>query len=160
EGIDSVARNEFLCTSSSANGGQGLIVKQTGGIHGVGLLAADYQDMSQNGASLIWSPRSDITLYRHTADGTIASRTPVRIALGTDWMPAGSMNLLRELKCADSFNTTYLDHFFTDEDLWRMVTVNAAGVAGVGDVVGTLAKGMVGDVAIFDESTNDGYRAV
>ncbi len=27
-------------------------------------------------------------------------------ALGTDWMPTGSMNLLRELRCADQFNTT------------------------------------------------------
>ena len=65
--------------------------------------------MATHGTGLIWSPRSNITLYGDTARVTIASRLGVNIALGTDWMPSGSMNLLRELKCADSFNTTYLD---------------------------------------------------
>ncbi len=42
-------------------------------------------------------------------------------------MPTGSMNLLRELRCADDYNATYLDHYFSDQDLWKMVTaVNAA----------------------------------
>ncbi len=65
--------------------------------------------MAGNGVGLIWSPRSNITLYGDTARVTIASRLGVNIALGTDWMPSGSMNLLRELECADSFNTKYLD---------------------------------------------------
>jgi hypothetical protein len=55
--------------------------------------------------ALIWSPRSNITLYGDTADATAANALGVEIALGTDWMPTGPMNLRRELKCADSFDT-------------------------------------------------------
>ena len=36
------------------------------------------------------------------------------------------MNMARELACADGFNQTYLGGFFSDEDLWLMVTRNAA----------------------------------
>ena len=60
------------------------------------------------------------------------------MALGTDWMPSGSMNLLRELKCADSLNTNYYAKHFSDGDLWRMVTYNAAWAAGASDMIGAL----------------------
>ena len=79
--------------------------------------------MAAAGTALIWSPRSNITLYGDTARVSTAARLGVEIALGTDWMPTGSMNLLRELACADSFNKTYLDGYFTDVQLWQMVTL-------------------------------------
>ena len=160
EGIDSVAHNEFVCLSSNASGGHDVIEPQTAVIHGVALQATDFQDMVTNKSSLIWSPRSNITLYGNTAEVTVAARLGVRIALGTDWMPSGSMSLLRELACADSYNTTYLDHFFADIDLWNMVTVNAAGVAGDGTVIGSLTQGYWADITVFDGSVHDLYRAI
>ena len=48
--------------------------------------------------------RSTATPRRCTA----LRRLGVNIALGTDWLPSGSMNLLRELACADSLNTHLL----------------------------------------------------
>ena len=43
EGIDAVARNEFLCLSSTLNGGQRiLLVRRRAFIHGVGLTPPDY----------------------------------------------------------------------------------------------------------------------
>ena len=159
EGIDREARNEFLCTSGTTNGGQDLLLPQTAVVQGVGLLPGDYATMAAAGAALVWSPRSNISLYGNTASVTVAARLGVPIALGTDWIVTGSMNLLRELKCADGLNATYYDHFFTDEGLWRMVTVNAAAVAAVDDVVGVLAPGRVADIAIFDGSLHDSFRA-
>ena len=38
------------------------------------------------------------------------------------------MNVLRELQCADYLNATYYSRTFTDEELWRMVTANAAAL--------------------------------
>src|SRR5262249_52429131 len=134
EGIDTTARNEFLCESSTTydmmfpNVSQNLVMAKTAMIHGIGLQPADYGAMAVAGTALIWSPRSNITLYGDTARVTTAARLGVEIALGTDWMPTGSMNLLRELQCADGFNQTYLDHYFTDAQLWQMVTANAAAV--------------------------------
>ena len=160
EGIDAVAHNEFVCTSSGANGGQDLTQPQSAFIHSIGLGAADYSLMAREHVSVIWSPRSNLRLYGNTASVTVAARLGVRIALGTDWMPTGSMNLLRELACADSLNTAYFDHAFTDEDLWKMVTLSAAQVTATDDAIGLLATGKIADIAIFDGSKNTDYRAV
>src|SRR5262249_17986344 len=50
--------------------------------------------------------------------------------------------------------------FFSDRDLWMMVTANAAVATATDDVIGTLASGKVADVAIFDGATHKDYRAI
>ncbi|MEO5727425.1 MAG: amidohydrolase family protein, partial [Byssovorax sp.] len=160
EGINAFAENEFLCMSSTANGGQDLVAPQSAFIHSVGLKASDYAAMAQEGTALIWSPRSNITLYGDTAIVTEASRLGALVALGTDWMPTGSMNLLRELQCADSLNKKYYNNFFSDEQLWMMVTANGASATATDDVIGVLAKGKVADITIFDGKTHKDHRAV
>ncbi len=160
EGIDAFSENEFLCLSSSANGGQDLVQSQSAFIHAVGLKPADYAAMAQKGTALIWSPRSNITLYGDTAVVTEAARLGTLIALGTDWMPTGSMNLLRELQCADSMNKKYYNSYFSDEQLWRMATANGAAATATDDVIGTLATGKIADITIFNGATNKDHRAV
>jgi hypothetical protein len=166
EGIDTTAHNEFLCETSTTydhhmpGGSNDLLLGKTAMIHAIGLLAADYGAMAAAGTSLIWSPRSNITLYGETARVTTAARLGVRIALGTDWMPTGSMSLLRELACADSFNTTYLDHFFRDDELWKMITANAAAVTANDDVIGVLETGKIADISIFASHGKPPFRSV
>ncbi len=159
EGINMYAENEFVCLSD-ANPGHNVLVDQSAYIHGVGLTASDYANMAANGTSLIWSPRTNITLYGDTAIVTEASRFGVLIALGTDWIATGSMNMLRELQCADSLNKTYFGGYFSDRDLWMMATANAAAVTGTDDVIGILAPNKVADIAIFDGAVHPNYRAV
>ncbi len=155
EGIDATAHNEFLCESSKTfdtmapGTSNDLLLSKTAMIHAVGLQTIDYNKMASRGTSLIWSPRSNISLYGDTARVTIAARFGVNIALGTDWILSGSMSLLRELACADSFNKTELAGFFTDQQLWQMVTSNAALVTHMDDVIGTLATGHEADLAVF-----------
>jgi cysteine-rich repeat protein len=157
EGVDAYARNEFTCLSAGTND---VAEDQSAFIHSIGLQPTDYALMAQEGTSVIWSPRSNVTLYGNTAMVTAAARLGVLISLGTDWMPTGSMNLLRELSCADYLNKTHYDGFFSDRDLWAMVTVNAAEVTATNDVIGDLAPGLVADIAIFDGSVNADYRAI
>lgn len=157
EGIGQNARNEFLCMRE---GEDDLIQSNTAIIHGVGLLIPDIGEMATDGAKLIWSPRTNITLYGDTARVTEYHRLGVPIALGTDWIHTGSMNMLRELACADSFNQNYLDGYFSDEQLWLMATENAALAAGVDDRLGSLEVGFVGDLAIYNAREHEDYRAV
>lgn len=162
EGIDNTARNEFLCQSSTdfdPGRSQNLLLAKTALIHAIGLTASDYAAMAAANTALIWSPRSNVTLYGDTARVTTAARLGVEIALGTDWMPTGSMNLLRELRCADSLNKAYFDNYFTDEQLWMMVTANAASVTATDDAIGVLAPGRVADITIFN-GHGQTYRAV
>jgi cytosine/adenosine deaminase-related metal-dependent hydrolase len=148
EGIDVVSRNEFLCVREGEND---LIQDRTALIHGIGLLPQDIEEIGADGAMLIWSPRSNVSLYGETARVTEYDRLGVPIALGTDWIFSGSMNMLRELECADSLNADYFDGHFDDRALFRMAT---------DDVIGAIAVGRVADLAIYDGSVSPYYRAV
>lgn len=160
EGINDAARNEFLCLSGAQPGGQDLVRPNTAFIHGVGLLPEDVAAMAAEGTGLVWSPRSNLDLYGNTAPVTVHARMGVRIALGTDWTASGSMNLLRELRCASDFNRDYLDGFFSDRDLLDMVTSRAAEVMRLDDLIGSLKPGLLADIAIFDTHRAADERAV
>ena len=170
EGIDDEAHNEFPCVSDPAfdtdprpggpQASNDLIRPRTAVIHGLALRVADLAAMAAENADLVWSPRTNLALYGDTAPVTVAARAGVNIALGTDWTISGSMNLLRELRCADDYNRLYLDGFFTDRELWRMATVNAARALRVDRRIGALRRGLAADLAIFDAHGRDGYRAV
>jgi large repetitive protein len=166
EGIDNESRNEFLCVSSTtydttAPGvSNDVTVAKTAMIHAIGLTATDYGTMANAGTALIWSPRSNITLYGDTAAVTTAATMGVEIALGTDWTATGSISLLRELACVDSLNKNYYNNFFTDRQMWKMVTESAASVTGTSAFLGSLATGKIADITIFDGRTNPSFRAV
>lgn len=160
EGINREAQNEFMCLSGAVPEAIRLVTRKTALIHGVGLEPQEFGAMAAVGASLIWSPRSNIDLYGHTAMVTAARRMGVRIALGTDWVATGSMNMLRELRCADDYNRLFLANYFSDRDLVDMATVTAAEVLASDDFIGSLRPGRLADVSIFDGRANRGYRAI
>ncbi len=157
EGVNKAAENEFQCTSQGAND---VIEPQTSVIHSIGLTAKDMDELRKGKSSVIWSPRSNVDLYGDTAQVTEIDTYGVPIALGTDWVASGSMNLLRELRCADELNTSYFGGHFNDAGLWRMVTTNAAIAVGAGKTIGMLKTGYVADLAIFDGKTRKDHRAV
>ena len=166
EGVDATAHNEFLCESSATydtaapGTSNDIAIGKTSMIHAVGLLAADYQLMAAAGTGMVWSPRSNISLYGDTARITTAARLGVNIALGTDWLPSGSMNMLRELACADSFNKAYMAGFLSDQELWAMATSNAAKVTRMDRSVGTIQTGMFADITIFAGNSKSPFRSV
>ena len=157
EGISDAARNEFVCIREGAND---LVAPQSAFIHGVGLLAGDIAEMSAEQVELIWSPRTNITLYGDTARVSLYARMGISIGMGTDWIPTGSATMLRELACADSFNQTHLGGFFPDEQLWLMATRNTARAMAMDDAIGEIRMGLVADLTIFDASEHADHRAV
>jgi cytosine/adenosine deaminase-related metal-dependent hydrolase len=160
EGIDDVAHNELACVSSSAGGGQDLLAPRTAVVQGIALDASDQALLAARGSSLVWSPRSNVALYGDTARVLEARARGTTIALGTDWIVTGSMNQLRELRCADDWNRDRLGAALSDADLWRMVTSNAARVTATGGAIGSLEAGKAADIAVFDGAARPGFRAV
>ncbi len=160
EGIDVDARNEFLCLTDKVAKGKNYLDARSAIIHGIGLTTSDVAVMAEKGVKLVWSPRSNISLYGETARVTEFDRLGVPIGLGTDWLPSGSMNMLRELACADEFNRNNLGSYFSDEKLWRMVTKGAAQALGFDASTGELVEGKTGDIAIFAKKGKKGFRAV
>lgn len=164
EGIAEVAQNEFACLSQ---GSVGVITDRTAMIHSVGFGAAEAASAAAAGAKVIWSPRSNIVLYGNTAPIPLFKRTGITIALGTDWLPSGSMNMLREVACAASLNEKYFAKALSDRDLFDIATKNGAIAAGFGNELGQLKVGYFADITIFDsrrasESTGarPGFRAL
>jgi hypothetical protein len=82
EGINSFARNEFLCLSSTANGGEDLVQLHSTFVHGIPLNADDLLLMATDGTALSWSPRSNLRLYGDTAYVTAADRLGSRSCSG------------------------------------------------------------------------------
>jgi hypothetical protein len=157
EGVDKTAFNEFACTSTGA---RDLMQRQTAVIHSIALTPDQAALMRKRQTMVVWSPRSNVDLYGNTAPVTLLDAEGVPIALGTDWTPSGSMNLSRELRCADDLNSKYFGMHFSDGDLFRMVTIHGAYAAGAQRVLGSLAPGKLADITIFDGKTSKDQRAV
>lgn len=154
EGLNDAAQNEFTCLKAT------LIREKTAIIHAVGLDANDVDVIAKAKAKVVWSPRTNIDLYGNTAPVTLLKAMGVTIALGTDWLASGSMNVLRELACADSLNEKYFDKAFDDKALFEMATTNAAVALGIESQVGSLAPGLLADITIFSAAAGKDYRAV
>lgn len=155
EGINDYGINEFMCLQQ-----QGLFSNKLAVIHGVAATPAIIRDLAKAGSTLIWSPRSNVSLYGDTARVTVYDNMGVTIALGTDWIYSGSGNMLREYQCADFLNAYYFDHHFSDYDLWMMGTWNAAVALGLDPVIGDLAAGKMADIAVFAKNNRSEHRAV
>ncbi|MBW2733240.1 MAG: amidohydrolase family protein [Deltaproteobacteria bacterium] len=149
EGINTAAHNEFLCLSDQQAGGVDGTVPHSTFIHSVGITARDAAEMGASGTGINWSPRSNISLYAMTADVVMLRNLGIKISLGSDWPYSGSINLLRELACANGLNEAQYDNAFSAYDLWRMVTGNAADASGFGAELGRLKSGYIADISIF-----------
>jgi large repetitive protein len=150
EGINAAAANEFDCLSSGDRNGTDIVDHRLLMIHGIALDAHDGKMLADDRGALVWSPRSNLSLYGNTAQARMLKNQGVLMTLGTDWTPSGSSTLPRELSCAADFSARYLDDAFSDRELWLMATYNPAIALKVDDKIGSLRTGLFGDIAIYD----------
>ncbi len=161
EGINKAARNEFLCLTGRQEGGVDLAKENSAFVHSVGIVASDGKELADSKTAIIWSARTNISLYGNTAPVTMLKNQGVLIGLGTDWIASGSMNILREFACVDYLNKNHFNNTFSDYEIWKMATVNNAAALRILDVTGAIRPGLVGDIVVFDAKGADNpYRAV
>lgn len=127
------------------------------GIHCTGLREEDFDVLAANGGSLVWSPLSNLLLYRKTTDVRRAKAAGVRIALGSDWSPSGSKNLLAELKVAMAYSEVN-GGVFTARELVEMVTRNPARMLKWESALGSIAAGRRADLLVLNGRTADPYN--
>lgn len=159
EGINDRAAEEFACMSRPDGGVRDYLTSNASFVQGIALTAMDYARMAEDGAGLIWSPRTSLSLFGHTALVPVLHRLGGRVALGTDWTVTGSSSVLRELACAAEINEQGWQGYFSDEALWRMVTADAAAVLHQ-PRLGVLAVGMLADIAVFRAESGQTHDAV
>ena len=119
EGTDKAARDHFQALHLGS--GQWAITPSLVGIHSVALIAEDFAIMESHGASMVWSPLSNLLLYGETADIRAAKSSGIKIGIGSDWAPSGGKNLLGELKVA-SLASAAKGNVFTPHELIAMAT--------------------------------------
>jgi len=128
------------------------------GIHCTALDRANYDEWAPKGGSIVWSPFSNLWLYRGTTDVLAARAAGVRICLGADWSPSGSKNLLGELKVVDLWNKRHLGGELTGQEICAMATCNPADAINWSERLGRLKPGLHGDVLVTTDRGGDPYQ--
>ena len=153
EGTDDAARAHFLALH--INPKTWAITPRLVGIHCAALEKADFAVFRKHGGSMVWSPLSNLLLYGATARIGDAKAAGLTIALGSDWSPSGSKNLLGELKAA-----RHSAPKLGDRDIVAMATRSAARMLGWEKLLGSLEAGHRGDLVVIHGTQGDAYASL
>jgi len=148
EGIDKRANDHFRAlkiTSRTWAINESLI-----GIHATGLKGRNFATLRSRGGSIVWSPLSNLLLYGGTTDIKRALKEGVPVALGSDWAPSGSKNLLMELKVAKAWSDRE-QIGLSDFDIVSMATRVPAEMIGWERELGTIEPGKRADFVVIDD---------
>jgi len=104
-------------------------------IHGIALNKTDLKKCADEGTSICWCPESNLFLIGETLDVYTCMELGINVVIGTDSPMSGSINLLAEIKFANS-------HFpdIPMNEIFRMITTNAAKALYLPEEVATLSK--------------------
>jgi 5-methylthioadenosine/S-adenosylhomocysteine deaminase len=103
----------------------------------------------------IWSPVSNLLLYRDTLDVRRLLEKGINVCLGSDWSPSGSKHVKDELKFA-RFVNQLLDLQISDDELFRMVTDNPARALGLAQS-GSIREGGNADLFVLRRSRKEDH---
>src|SRR3954453_14614469 len=154
EGTDEAAHNHFKALELRP--GKWAITNNLINIHCVALTDADHAVLAAHGGSMVWSPISNLLLYGQTADIGAAIKHGVPIAIGSDWSPSGSKNLLGELKAA-RLAAPLTGAALSDAELVAMVTTTPAAMLGWDKQLGSLERGKRADLVVVRGTSGDPY---
>lgn len=155
---NATARKEF---DEVANAG--FLRAETVVIHGTALDDQQMGRLHEVGGKIVWSPQSNLRLYGETTNVAKAISLGIPLGLGADWLPSGSASLLAEMKVARE-RLVLQKVPLTEPQLWRklvrMVTADAAAIAGLSDSLGKLESGRPADIIVLRRAFEDPYRSV
>jgi 5-methylthioadenosine/S-adenosylhomocysteine deaminase len=155
---DSAAREHFLALEIAKD--KWALNSSFCGIHSAGLLPDDFKVLKNYGASMVWSPLSNLLLYGATAHVDAARSNGVTIGIGSDWSPTGSKNLLGELKVASLSNKGLLNNTFSSRDIVAMATRDAAKILKWHGKLGMISGGARADLIVISGKSGDPYDAL
>jgi hypothetical protein len=139
---------------------KGLLTAQTAIIHGTAFGAAEFRDMADAGASLIWSPMSNLALYDSTTDIPLARRLGIPVSLGVDWNLSGSDHVFDELRAAQEVNEERFGGAIPDSAWLRMITSNPARALALDRHLGRLRPGYKADLVVLRAQDSDPVRSL
>lgn len=138
----------------------GMLTKETAIIHGTPYGTNDLSKIAKAGASIVWAPKSNMTLYHGTADIPLYLKYGINVAIAPDWTPSGGYNMLEELGYAWRLNQSNFVGSLTPKDLVDMATINAARAVALGDHYGKIAPGYNAGLVVVPYLGGDPYLSL
>jgi len=158
EGIDGKARRHFEALKLDDDDNFAINDHLTG-IHSTALTPDDFKIMAKREGAIVWSPLSNLLLYGETTNIKAAHAEGVMIALGSDWSPSGSKNLLGELKVAQ----LVIDEHqlpITPRDIVAMTTSNPAKILKWDSQLGSLEPEKQADLLVITDGDDDPHQTL
>ena len=125
----------------------GLLASNTVLVHAVALEPRHVDLLATAGCSTVWCPASNHFLYGATSPVAALRYAGVPVALGTDSTLSGSPTLLHEIRMAHASEMAMAD------ELFRMVTADAARIFRLTDGQGSLREGGRADISVFPDTS-------
>jgi hypothetical protein len=164
EGTDAVAKGQFEKLRNLTDPPGCFMAPQTVITHGTAFNEVEFKEMGEKGMKLVWSPRSNISLYGDTPVSTtnipLARSLGVLVSLGPDWSMGGSVNMLDEMRFADAWDNKHWNNVLSPKDLFEMATINAAKSLAVDDQIGSIQVGRFADLFVFGGDAAAPYDAL
>ena len=127
----------------------GPYIPALAGIHCAALQPQEFPcHAGERGLGGVVAAERDLVLYGGTTDIKSARVVGLDIALGSDWSPSGSKNLLNELKVAKIANDV-LDIGLADRDIVAMVTSTPTRIVKWDGLVGSVSAGRRTDFIVI-----------
>jgi len=126
-------------------------------VHGTALLPKHFRVLAAHGGAIVWSPLSNYLLYGETTNVKAARDAEVPIALGSDWAPSGTKNLLGEVKVA-AIVSEELGDLFSARELCEMMTITPARILGWDAALGSIEAGKLADLIVVDDTIDEPYE--
>ena len=129
-------------------------------IHAIALTDEELQEAKQYDAKVVWSPSSNLALYKRTADISRILELGITTGLGPDWTLSGEDDMLAELRFALTWAQENAAMRINPLKLWEMSTSEGAEVVGLANFIGELVPGQMADVTVFRrrDSEQDPYE--
>ena len=141
EGTDPESRNSLSRLDRDGALGEHSVL-----VHGIGLSESDLDLIAERGASLVWCPVMNETLYDKTLPIGAALERDIPVSLGSDAAMLGSPNLLAELRRAGELLNAAGR---SGAEALAMATTRAATALRLPEGTGTLDAGAPGDCVVL-----------
>jgi 5-methylthioadenosine/S-adenosylhomocysteine deaminase len=160
EGTDQRALDEWTDLGAITSTPGCLYAPQTAITHGTAFGDPEFTTMAEKGMKLVWSPASNMALYKKTTNIPMALDKGILVSVAPDWSMGGSPNMLDELRAAKKVSDDQWNGRLKPKDLVTMGTKNAATVLALQDRLGSVKKGYLADLFVVPKAGADAYDAV
>jgi hypothetical protein len=127
-------------------------------VHCIAFSAEDIEKTARAGASIAWCPVSNMFMFNTTAKIRQFIRAGINVTLGSDSSHTGSANLLAEIASARKIYRQLYGEDIGAEQLFKMVTINAAKAFWMDGETGSLSEGKRADLMVLRGHHGDPYE--